>query len=181
MAPIERANGHRPAGLLHLLDPSLRLAPHPRQEEVSFNLDQALSSVLRLEATVPTEAFSAGTLGTERQGNAVVISNDGLVVTIGYLVMDADSVTLIGPGGVQSPAAVVGYHFESGLALVRAANDLDLDPLPIGDSADIEERDSVMMESQAEKKNLERQHQRIRKEVTELLEKVRALRPEKKQ
>ena len=44
-----------------------------------------------------------------------------------------------------------------------------------------EERDSVLMESQAEKKNLEQQHQRIRKEVTELLEKVRALKPDKKQ
>lgn len=44
-----------------------------------------------------------------------------------------------------------------------------------------EERDSVLMESQAQKKNLEKQHQRIRKEVAELLEKVRALKPEKKQ
>ena len=44
-----------------------------------------------------------------------------------------------------------------------------------------EERDSVLMESQAEKKNLEQQHKRIRKEVTELLEKVRALKPEAKQ
>ncbi len=44
-----------------------------------------------------------------------------------------------------------------------------------------EERDSVMMETQAEKKQLEKQHERIRKEVTELLRKVKALKVDAKE
>ena len=83
MAGIKKANGHRPSGLLHLLDPSLKLAPHPRQDEVSFNLENTLNSVVRLSAEVPEDSFSARTLGTERQGNAVLVSDDGLLLTIG--------------------------------------------------------------------------------------------------
>ena len=85
MTTIEYANGHRPSGLLHLLDPALRTAPHPRQEDLSFDLHAALSAVLRLESHVPDSAHSAQTLGTERQGNGVVINDQGLVLTIGYL------------------------------------------------------------------------------------------------
>ena len=75
MAGIERANGHRPTGLLHLLDPSLKLAPHPKQEDLDFDLNKALDSVVRLTSEVPEDAFSARTLGIEREGNAVLISD----------------------------------------------------------------------------------------------------------
>lgn len=107
---IEKANGHRPSGLLHLLDPSLRLAPHPDQSDLPFDLDQALSSVFRLTAEVPQEAFSARTLGTERQGNAIVIGDGGLMLTIGYLVVDADEIVLHGRGGRTLDAELLGYN-----------------------------------------------------------------------
>ena len=65
MPNTKRTNGHRPTGLLHLLDPTLKLAPHPKQEDLSFNLFNALDAVVRLTAEIPEDAFSAKTLGQE--------------------------------------------------------------------------------------------------------------------
>ena len=94
MVELEQVNGHRPSGLLNLLDPSLKLAPHTRQEEVDFDLEAGLSSVVRLSSKVPEDAFSARALGVEREGNAVLLGNDGILVTIGYLVVDAHAISL---------------------------------------------------------------------------------------
>ena len=59
MTETGKINGHRPSGLLHLLDPSLKLAPHPQQDQVDFDLESGLSAVVRLSSNVPEEAFSA--------------------------------------------------------------------------------------------------------------------------
>ena len=99
MAEIERVNGHRPSGLLHLLDPSLKLAPHPQQDEVDFDLETGLSSIVRLSSKVPEDAFSARALGVEREGNAVLLGKDGILVTIGYLVVDAHAISIQIKGG----------------------------------------------------------------------------------
>ena len=64
----------------------------PKQEGAGFDLDRALSSVLSLRSEIPSDAFSAATLGSERAGNGVVIGADGLVLTIGYLITEAASV-----------------------------------------------------------------------------------------
>ena len=66
-------------------------ATQPRACEYVFALDRALASVVGLHAIIPPDAFSAETLGTERAGNGVVI-DDGLVLTIGYLITDSASV-----------------------------------------------------------------------------------------
>ena len=77
MAGPQRVNGHRPNGLLNILDPSLKLAPHPTQEDVDFDLVDGLSSIVRLSSEVPGNAFSARSLGTERQGNAILLMMRG--------------------------------------------------------------------------------------------------------
>lgn len=145
MAGIKKANGHRPSGLLHLLDPSLKLAPHPRQDEVSFNLENTLNSVVRLSAEVPEDSFSARTLGTERQGNAVLVSDDGLLLTIGYLVVDARTINLHGVNGQDVKAELVGYNHESGFALIHALSPLDLPIIQMGTAEDLVERESVIV------------------------------------
>lgn len=145
MAEIERANGHRPSGLLHLLDPALRLAPHPHQDDVDFDLATVLSSVVRLSSRVPQEAFSSRMLGTFRQGNGVHIGRDGLILTIGYLVVDATSISLYVTGGKTVEAELVGYNHESGFALVRASTPLDIASLEFGESEKLEEREDVIM------------------------------------
>ncbi|HKW37922.1 MAG TPA: serine protease, partial [Burkholderiales bacterium] len=61
----------------------------PNDEETRFDLEAALDSMVLLRAEVPEDAFTAGILGTERVGNGVVIRDDGLVLTIGYLITEA--------------------------------------------------------------------------------------------
>ena len=63
----------------------------PRAEGVAYDLDAALSSVLELRAEIPSDAFTAPILGTERAGNAVAIDDNGLVLTIGYLILEAEN------------------------------------------------------------------------------------------
>jgi|TARA_B100000315_G_scaffold257580_1_gene306843 S1-C subfamily serine protease len=145
MSGIKRVNGHRPSGLLHLLDPSLKLAPHPRQEELNFDLEKALSSVVRLTSEVPEDAFSAQTLGTEREGNAILISDDGLLLTIGYLVVDARTITIKAAGGEPVSAELVGYNHESGMAIIHALSPLEIAPLEIGSAEGLNEQEPAII------------------------------------
>ena len=69
-------------------------AQQPRPEDYAYDLDRALSAVVGLRAMVPEDAFTAGILGTERAGNGVVIDKNGLVLTIGYLVTEAETIWL---------------------------------------------------------------------------------------
>ena len=145
MPNAKRTNGHRPTGLLHLLDPTLKLAPHPKQEDLSFNLYTALDAVVSLNAEVPDDAFSAKTLGQNREGNAVLISEDGLLLTIGYLVVDARSITIKAYGGQPISAEVVGYSHETGLAIIHALDKLPIIPIKLGISENLNEQDPVII------------------------------------
>ena len=145
MAEIERVNGHRPSGLLHLLDPSLKLAPHPQQDEVGFDLETGLSSIVRLSSKVPADAFSARALGVEREGNAVLLGNDGILVTIGYLVVDAHAISLQVKGGGKVQAEIVGYNHESGLALIHALSPLGIPAMKQGTADNLEEEEPVII------------------------------------
>ena len=71
----------------------------PDPADVAFDLGRTLSSVVSLRAEIPDDAFTAGSLGTERRGHGVVIADGGLVLTIGYLIVEAASVWLIDAGG----------------------------------------------------------------------------------
>src|SRR6195952_5061315 len=119
-------------------------AYQPRAADYSFDLDRVLSSVVGLHSIIPSDAFSADTLGNERAGNGVVI-DDGLVLTIGYLITEAETVWLhLGDGrGVEGHA--LGVDFESGCGLVQALGRFDLEPLPMGSSALTRIGDSVVL------------------------------------
>ena len=69
-------------------------AARPKAAECAFDLERALSSVLALRSEVPEDAFTASILGTERAGNGVLIREDGLVLTIGYLITEAANIWL---------------------------------------------------------------------------------------
>src|SRR3954462_11285878 len=106
----------------------------PRSNDYSFDLDRALASVVGLHAIIPPDAFSAETLGTERAGNGVVI-DDGLVLTIGYLITEAESVWLHLADGRVVEGHVLGFDSVTGFGLVQALGPLDIAPLPLGSSA----------------------------------------------
>ncbi len=109
-------------------------ADRPKAADLTFDLDRALSSVVALEAEAPSDAFTAGVLGTERVGNGVVVREDGVVLTIGYLVTEAELVTLTTIDGRRIPAHVLGVDSASGFGLVMALEPLNLPALPLGDS-----------------------------------------------
>lgn len=103
------------------------------------------SAIVKVQARALPNARSAATLGTEREGTGVVIDADGLIVTIGYLVIEADEVKVTDDQGRSLPANVVGYDHASGLALVRPIVPLKASPLPIGDSTKVAESDPVLV------------------------------------
>ncbi|MCA1412211.1 serine protease [Bradyrhizobium sp. NBAIM20] len=109
-------------------------ANQPRASDYGFDLDRALGSVVGLHAIIPPDAFSAETLGTERAGNGVVI-DDGLVLTIGYLITEAESVWLHRADGRVVEGHALGFDSETGFGLVQALGQLDIAPLPLGSSA----------------------------------------------
>jgi S1-C subfamily serine protease len=109
-------------------------AYQPRAADFNFDLDRVLSAVVGLHSIIPSDAFSADTLGTERAGNGVLI-DDGLVLTIGYLITEAESVWLhLGDGRVMQGHAL-GVDAVSGFGLVQALGHIDLEPVPLGSSA----------------------------------------------
>jgi S1-C subfamily serine protease len=107
----------------------------PKQEDWAFDLDRALNAVLTLRATVPADAFTANTLGTERGGNGVVFRSDGLVLTIGYLITEADGIWLNTNDGRAVPGHVLAYDQETGFGLVQALGKLGLPAMPLGHSS----------------------------------------------
>ncbi len=107
----------------------------PRPQAYGYDLDRTLSAVMGLSATVPSDAFTAETLGTERAGNAVLIRGDGIVLTIGYLVTEATSVWLTLSDGRVAPGHVIGFDGETGFGLVQALARLDVPPIQLGRSA----------------------------------------------
>jgi S1-C subfamily serine protease len=104
-----------------------------------------LDAVTRLRAEVPADSRSARNLGTERDGNGIVIDNQGLVLTIGYLILEAMSVTVADSRGAPVTAEVVGYDQATGFGLVRASRPLGIKPLPLGDSDSVKLRTPVLV------------------------------------
>src|SRR5215218_7229812 len=110
-----------------------------------MNIDTILRSVVAVRASIPEDAFTAGTLGTRREGSGVVIRKDGLVLTIGYLITEADEVWLTTGDGRAVPAHVLAYDQESGFGLVQALGQLGLPALTFGDSAGARIGDPVVL------------------------------------
>jgi S1-C subfamily serine protease len=109
-------------------------AVQPKPEDYGYDLDRALSCVVGLHAIIPADAFTADTLGTERAGNGVFIRGNGLILTIGYLITEAENIWITLSDGRSLPGHVLGYDQESGFGLVQALAKLDVPFLPIGDS-----------------------------------------------
>ena len=104
----------------------------PKPGDCAFDLDRALSAILGLRATIPEDAFTAGTLGTERAGSGVLIRKDGLVLTIGYLVTEAETIWLTSSSGGAVPGHVLAYDQETGFGLVQALGRLNTPPIDLG-------------------------------------------------
>ena len=125
---------------------ALAAAPARAAEEHAAPLSPALlDAVVHVETRVPAEARTAGLLGTERQGSGVVIDDDGLIVTIGYLVMEAMAAEITTRDGKPVLAAIVGFDNESGLGLLRAQEKLAVKPIRIGSAKGVAVETPVLL------------------------------------
>ncbi len=143
MVSVSRANGHRFKGL-QTVESGVPAKLQPDPAEWPFALDEALAAVFAYHADIPEDAFTASTLGQEREGNAVLIDESGHLLTIGYLATEADEVTLTDVEGEQFPARVVGYDQVTGLGLLRADRALGRRPLALGGSDSLRVGDKVI-------------------------------------
>jgi S1-C subfamily serine protease len=119
-------------------------AVQPRADEFAFDLETALEAVVGLHCIIPEDAFTAQTLGTERAGNGVLIDK-GLILTIGYLITEAETIWLhLGDGRVV-PGHALGVDQETGFGLVQALGEIDIAPLPLGVSGSAKIGDAVVV------------------------------------
>lgn len=131
--------------------PSAADEPPPMADaERSRALERAANAVVGLQAVAVDGARSANTLGRARQGSGVVIDADGLVLTIGYLVLEAEQVLLTTDDARRIPARVVAYDQASGFGLVRALAPLRLEPVPLGRAQAVLEDQPLMIVSGGE-------------------------------
>jgi len=110
----------------------------PDPTDYAYDLEGALRAVVGVRANVPSDAFTANTLGTERTGNGVVIRADGLVLTIGYLITEAETVWLITHDGRAVQGHALAFDQISGFGLVQALGRLDVPVMELGDSDGLE-------------------------------------------
>ncbi len=104
---------------------------------------EVLPAVVGVHTTIPEDRRSAQSLGSEREGHGIVIDDEGLIVTIGYLIMEADTITVTDGEGRSLPASIVGYDYESGFGLIRTEVPPAVKPMSFGDS------DSLSLRSEA--------------------------------
>jgi S1-C subfamily serine protease len=107
--------------------------------------DDVLGSVVRVKTRALPDARSNATLGALREGSGVVIDDRGHILTIGYLVIEADAIEVTTAEGKTSPATLAGYDHATGFGLLRAVLPLGAKPIDLGVSAELALREPVMV------------------------------------
>lgn len=107
--------------------------------------EEILKAVVKIRAIIPEDARTARILGTEREGNGVVIDSDGLVLTIGYLIVEAEAIEVVGHDGKPISASFVGYDHSTGFGLLRTEKPLSVVPMKLGQSSEVEEGVPVLV------------------------------------
>jgi S1-C subfamily serine protease len=120
-----------------------RLQPQP--DELRFDLEAALQSVVLVHAEIPDEAFTAPILGTERIGHGTVIGADGLVLTMGYLITEAETIWLTAHDGTVVPGHALAYDQVTGFGLILPLGRLGVAPIERGSAAATTVGDSVIV------------------------------------
>jgi len=135
------------AALLTVLLACPAQAQAPARPDAGGALDDLVSAVVRIKTFINPDGRTIENLGREREGSGIVIDADGLVLTIGYLMVEAHAAEVITNAGRTVPANIVGYDHETGFGLLRAMEPLKLKPLAFGKSADVKQGDPVLVAS----------------------------------
>jgi S1-C subfamily serine protease len=116
-----------------------------QQSQVERDAEDVLAAVVRIKMTAIPDARSNTTLGASREGTGVVIDERGYIVTIGYIVIEADAIEITTQDERTFPATLVGYDHASGLGLLHSSAPLGVKPMPMGKADDIAQREPVMV------------------------------------
>jgi len=120
-------------------------ALQPKAGETQFDLARALDAMVLVRAEVPADGHTASTLGTERGGYGVAIREDGLVLTIGYLINEASQIWLTSNRGAFVPGYRLAYDQATGFGLIQPLGRLDVPHLSRGLSSDVKVGDSAFV------------------------------------
>ena len=117
------------------------IPPAPAQSQ----LEELTAAVVRIKTFINPDGRTVSNLGREREGSGVIIDDNGLVLTIGYLMVEAHGAEVATNAGRTLPATVVGYDYDTGFGLLRMLDPPKLKPLAFGKSADLKEQDPVLV------------------------------------
>ena|SRR5208337_526490 len=120
-------------------------SPERLADALGFDLDRALKSIVTIQSSIPEDAYTAQTLGEHRTGSGVVIRDSGLVLTIGYLITEAETVWIARADGRVIPGHALAIDQESGFGLVQALDRLDCPTLEFGRSGEARIGDPVVV------------------------------------
>ncbi|MGE0697833.1 MAG: S1C family serine protease [Hyphomicrobiaceae bacterium] len=120
------------------------VAPFPRAVAAT-PMEELVSGVVRIKALINPDGRTIGTLGAERSGTGIVIDSNGLVLTIGYLMVEAHAGEIVLNSGRTVPAEIVGYDHDTGFGLLKATLPLDVRPVPLGRSASVQAGDRALV------------------------------------
>lgn len=109
--------------------------------------EDLLSSVVRIKTYINPDGRTVDNLGQERDGSGIVIDDEGLILTIGYLMVEAHAAEAITNDGRKIPAAVVGYDHDTGFGLLKAVAPLKVRPMLFGNSGELKVGDPVLAAS----------------------------------
>lgn len=123
-----------------------QLASAQEKSRPGSEADETLSAVVRVSARIIPNARTLEILGARREGSGALV-REGFVATIGYLVIEAESIEVTGADGKSAPATLAGYDHASGFAVLRLLAPLAGKPLPLGDSRALAEREPVLAAS----------------------------------
>jgi S1-C subfamily serine protease len=123
----------------------LALAAATTARAQSAALAELLSGVVHMKTFINPDGRTTENLGREREGSAIVIDSNGLILTIGYLMVEAHSAEVVTNDGQDVPANIVGYDHQTGFGLLQAIVPLKVQPLVFGRSAELKERDAVVV------------------------------------
>jgi S1-C subfamily serine protease len=90
------------------LNASLRLLEHVSRATVSIHVQ-----------VPPTHPSVMIGLGTDRRGTGALVSADGVIVTVNYMIMGAQDVIVTFASGEQVPGRVIARDFTTSLGLVK--------------------------------------------------------------
>ena len=119
----------------------------PTEASEDIDATRVFGAIVKVSTHAIPDARSSATLGSEREGTGVVIGDNGLILTIGYLIVEADDVSVSDSKGRTLSARVVGYDHATGFGLLRTIAPFDAKPVQLGDSSKIAPREPVMIAS----------------------------------